>query len=253
MQGASPAAARRDLQHGTTRRRPMSAGTTRPDRDARFTQLAPRLAEVTLDVRAGVWDPRTTWDAGRGWFTVLVLDGLLVGEASLDGVAAAHLRMAGDLVDPVAPREHVLSSEAVTWRVLEDARLAILGRRFLAATREHPGLTLALYRRQADQLDRAFRLAALTQLPRVEQRIVALFRALGDERGRIVPTGVVVDLPVTHEGIGRLVGAKRPTVSLALKQLDREGILGRRGSRWFIDRRATALAGDVGPLPTLAA
>src|SRR3712207_6032358 len=102
MQGASPAAARRDLEHGSTRPRATTvAGTPRPDRDARFTQLAPRLAEVTLDVRAGVWDPRTTWDPGRGWFTVLVLDGLLVGEASLDGVAAAHLRMAGDLVDPV--------------------------------------------------------------------------------------------------------------------------------------------------------
>jgi DNA-binding IclR family transcriptional regulator len=39
---------------------------------------------------------------------------------------------------------------------------------------------------------------------------------------------VVVRLQLTHELIGRLIGARRPTVSLALHALAEEGILERR-------------------------
>jgi DNA-binding IclR family transcriptional regulator len=50
----------------------------------------------------------------------------------------------------------------------------------------------------------------------------------------------VVELPVTHAALGRLVGAKRPTVSLALKSLAEAGLVRQCGSRWVLAPEALA-------------
>ena len=179
-----------------------------PTEDADPTVAARRLAEVRLEVPAGAWDPRTAPDAARGAFAV---------------------------------RDAALCDERVSWRALEDSVVAVLGARFLAATRRYPALTVALHRRQVEQAGRAARHAAVAQLPRVDQRIVALLCGVAEERGRVGPDGVVVDLDLTHAAIGRLIGSKRPTVSLALKALAEDGLVSRCGARWLIDRRATML------------
>jgi hypothetical protein len=44
----------------------------------------------------------------------------------------------------------------------------------------------------------------------------------------VTPGGLVVPLQFTHEALGRLIGARRPTVSLALKELSSAGLLSRR-------------------------
>src|SRR3712207_8717441 len=54
--------------------------------------------------------------------------------------------------------------------------------------------------------------------------------------GRIVPDGVVIPLQLSHQMIGQLVGAQRPTVTLALGKLAAAGDVVRRG-----DRKSTRL------------
>jgi hypothetical protein len=73
---------------------------------------------------------------------------------------------------------------------------------------------------------------------------------LAERWGRMTPAGVSVPLGLTHETIGRLVGARRPTVSLALKQLAASGTITRReDGAWLLeDDSARALAPD-GPAP----
>lgn len=46
---------------------------------------------------------------------------------------------------------------------------------------------------------------------------------LADRWGRVTPDGVIVPLKLTHEALGRLVGAQRPTVTLALGELVASG------------------------------
>ena len=59
----------------------------------------------------------------------------------------------------------------------------------------------------------------------------------------MTPSGVVVPLSLTHELLGRLVGARRPTVSLALKALIDRGALVRRQDRsWLLLEPAPDLA-----------
>jgi hypothetical protein len=38
----------------------------------------------------------------------------------------------------------------------------------------------------------------------------------------VTPDGVVLRLPLTHQLLGRLIGARRPSVTSALQRLDRE-------------------------------
>jgi CRP/FNR family cyclic AMP-dependent transcriptional regulator len=211
-----------------------------PTPAAGLTGAATRLAEATIELRRGPWDPSADPPTGSG-FAVLVLDGLLMREVHLRGAPAAQLVIPGETIDPFADSASVMCGDRVTWRVVEDTRLAVLGARFAGATQRVPALAVALCRRQLAQAGRAARHAAVAQLPRVEQRIVALLCVLAEERGRVVRDGVLVDLPLTHQAIGHLIGAKRPTVSLALKVLADDGLVRREGAEWLVSRAATAL------------
>jgi CRP/FNR family cyclic AMP-dependent transcriptional regulator len=207
-----------------------------------LVRVARRLATATLELPPGPWDPGAAAAAASGAFAAILLDGLLLREVHLAESPAGGLVVAGDVVDAFAPAD----GARVTWSAVEDSTIALLGSRFLDVTRRLPGLTVALHRRHAEQAARAARHAAVAQLPRVEQRVLALLWELAEERGRVGVDGVTVDLPLTHAAIGRLIGAKRPTVSLALKALAAEGLVeGRRGC-WLISRRAATLSGLAG-------
>jgi CRP/FNR family transcriptional regulator, cyclic AMP receptor protein len=211
-----------------------------PEHPAGLLGLAARLADVTVTVSAGPWDPSTAHAAAAHWFTMLILDGVLLSELHLRGEPTAQLLLAGETLDPLACADRVLSSDRMTWTALEDATLAVLGARFLAATQRLPQLTAALCRQQAAQINRGMRYAAMTKPPRVEQRIIALFCAVAEEHGRVVGDGVQVELPLTYECLGRLIGAKRPTVSLALKTLAGDRLLTHKDKQWLLSRRLTA-------------
>jgi CRP/FNR family transcriptional regulator, cyclic AMP receptor protein len=204
--------------------------------DAAFIDVARRLAERTLELHAGEsWTARTVPAAVRDGFVILLVRGLMVRGVRVDGVTADELVFAGDALAPTWRDEGaVCVGETVTWRALEDSTIVVLGDRFLAAAGRQPALAVALCRRQLEQGARVARHAATTRLPRVDRRIVSLLCAVAEERGRMTPDGAVVELPVTHGALGRLVGAKRPTVSLALKSLAEAGLVRQTLDGWVL-------------------
>ena len=96
--------------------------------------------------------------------------------------------------------------------------MAVLDRRFLQATARWPGMA-ELMRRLSEQEHRIAVTGAICQLPRVEDRILAILRHFGGRAGSMGPDGLRVPLPLTHRALGRLIGAQRPTVSIALPNL----------------------------------
>jgi CRP-like cAMP-binding protein len=66
---------------------------------------------------------------------------------------------------------------------------------------------------------------AMLHLARTEDRIKLLFADLAESFGRVTTDGILIDLNLTHETIGGLVGSRRPSVSLALHTLASEGLL----------------------------
>ena len=84
-------------------------------------------------------------------------------------------------------------------------------------------------------------LLAIAQQHRLEDRLLLLFWQLADRYGRVGPEGVRLELRLTHELIGHLVGAYRPSVSAALTRLQQAGSCVATADRWIL----------LGPAPPL--
>jgi CRP/FNR family cyclic AMP-dependent transcriptional regulator len=80
----------------------------------------------------------------------------------------------------------------------------------------------------------AFHLA-VTQVTRVGERLLVVLWHLADRWGRVTPEGVALALPLTHETLGRIVGARRPAVTTALRELTQRGLVTRGAGRsWLL-------------------
>jgi CRP-like cAMP-binding protein len=65
----------------------------------------------------------------------------------------------------------------------------------------------------------------IAQLPRLEERLLALLWHLGDRFGHVEPGGVIVPLPLSHGTLAELVHARRPSVTTALSRLAERGLI----------------------------
>lgn len=183
--------------------------------------LAERLAIATLrQLPAGAWVPDTaTMAEDRHSLSVLVLKGVIVRDVLLAGRVSGHLFGPGDLLRPWSRTGTTLEPTSRWSCGADGAVVAELGDHFKRAACKWPGLSVVLHERLADQLEVATLRTAIVSMPRAEQRILALLWQLADQWGTATPDGVTVNLRLTHELIGRMVGARRPTVSLALQLL----------------------------------
>ena len=196
-------------------------------------QARERAIVAVFEPPTGTWSP-SGLDSDSHPFALLVLDGLIMREQVLAGSTATELLGPGDIVDfKVEPDALVPST--VFWTVPERATVALLDDRLLSVIRMWPSVGRVVFQRLARRGARLATHRAIAQLPRVEQRLVAYFAHIAERWGRVGPSGLVVPLHLTHETLGRLIGARRPTVSLALKELANTGMVERRGDgAWVI-------------------
>jgi CRP/FNR family transcriptional regulator, cyclic AMP receptor protein len=186
-----------------------------------------RVGVPTVRLDGGAWSPESLTTAARGAFALLVCGGLIVRELELAGTVTAELLGPGDIVDFGSAREPLLATRE-RWHISGSAKVAILDDRVLPALHAWPTLGARLIARAARQAARAGDQRAISQLPRVELRIRALLWHLAERWGRMGPAGVVVPIDLTHTALGHLVGARRSTVTLALGELTRAGLVARR-------------------------
>jgi CRP/FNR family transcriptional regulator, cyclic AMP receptor protein len=210
--------------------------------------LAERIVVVPAhELSAGRWSPEVALGDGARPFAVLLLRGMVTHEITVAGRRSANLLGPGDLFRPWRDGDASVPYEA-RWTATHGTEIAVLDGRFVMATRRWPRLSTVVYDRLAEQLEAAAVRAAIVGLPRVEERVLALFWQLADHWGIVTADGVVVRLALTHAAIGRLVAARRPTVSLALHALADAGLLWRGATDdWVLarDSRATLAADCV--------
>ena len=164
---------------------------------------------------------------------VFVIDGLLLCERPIGSVRSAEIVGPGDLLphpaeanDPTSPR--------ATWTCLTNARLAVVDVADAARTVAWPRISARLLADVEAQLHRASQATAIAHLPRVADRVHATLWRLAERFGRVTPEGVKLRLDLTHRTIGTLVGARRPTVSIALRCLDETGAVVRTADGWLL-------------------
>jgi CRP-like cAMP-binding protein len=219
-------------------------------------QLPKASAAITVAARqapAGPWTPPASRPEGMIGF--LVLDGSILRDVSFGGRSCAHLIGPGDVLDPWMQMD-VSPCGTARYRIVEDAQLAILNTRFVRNAAPWPQVLPAVMERLVRQHEQILGLYALALLPRVDTRIVAFFWHLAQRWGRVGRDGVIIPLDLTHRTLGELVGGRRPTISVALAELDQAGMLSRRpDGSWALSRDSWQLLADtpcpVDPTPVL--
>lgn len=164
----------------------------------------------------------------------ILIEGTLIQEVHLVDRVSACLLGPGAVLHDLGNYEASLPCE-MTWTSLGESRIAILDQQFEIAARRWPALWQVVHRRFAQQLKMLARWNGALGLPRVEQRVLAVFLLIADHWGVMRSDGILIRLPLSHECIGHMVAARRPTVSLALAGLAAEGLLMARGRHeWLL-------------------
>lgn len=188
----------------------------------------------TLNLPRGGWDGQRS-DMTPGGIGLLVLRGLLIRRVGVGGGFGAELLGRGDLLRPWQGEgaQSTLSS-TTGWRVLEEARIAVLDQPTAIRFARYPELTGPLV---AKALERSRNLAtamAIAHHSRVEVRLHMIFWHLADRWGRVRPDGVLIPLRLTHAMLADLVSARRPSVSTGLSEMARQGLVERIGAGWLL-------------------
>lgn len=195
--------------------------------------------------------PLPEWFAhAAGGPGLLILRGVMTREVHFGDRIASELLGTGDLVRPwdVDPDELVPS--IVVWRVLCPVSVALLDRDLAERMRAWLSFSEALLRRLAVRAQGLDVQRAIASHPRVDMRVVMLLWHLAGRWGRVNADGSVrIVLPLTHRLIGELVGAERPSVSVAVSRLSRAGLLTRTDREWCLhgamDEHAAAACAPV--------
>lgn len=212
--------------------------------------LGPQLGRLTVGVRwlgVGAWEGPPESDG----FGTLVCRGRLACAARLRERRSLVLAWPGDLLTPLGDGPQWLSA-SLSWEVLEPTVVADLDAGFAAAVARRPEVVPALSARAGAFTARTVGVVAVSHLPRVEDRLLGILLLLADEHGRVTSDGIVVDADVTHERLGQLMGAARPTVSLAFARLRELGLLDVREAEWVIRPDAAEALARTGPPPVSA-
>lgn len=220
---------------------------------AELPQVAAELTVAVRMLRSGDWVPSPHRPAGL--LGLLIVDGAILRTSPIADRSCTHLIGPGDIIDPWTQMELALSGPS-RYQVVEPVELAVLNSRFSRHAARWPQLLPAVMERLLRQNEQVSGLYALALLPRVDTRLIGFFWHLAQRWGRVTRDGVIIPLALTHRTLGELVGGRRPTISVALTELDQAGLLSRRPDGcWALARDSWKLLADtpcpIDPTPIL--
>lgn len=166
---------------------------------------------------------------------LLVLQGLLIRKVGVDGRFGAELLGDGDLLRPWQEETEPLTLRSSThWSVLQPVRLAVLDDGFARLVGRYPALAGRLIARAVERSRHLAVNMAIVHHARVDVRLHMLFWHLAARWGRVRGDGVTVPLRLTHSVLADLVAARRPTVTTALSELGRLGLVRSVDEGWLL-------------------
>jgi len=212
--------------------------------------LAPQLW-----LQPGPWAGRGSLGF-RGGIGVLVLEGLLIRRVGIEDRYGAELIGEGDLLRPNQESVSPLLPLTTHWSIVLPTRVASLDHAFEQRIAQYPELTRALVARAILRSKNLAVNMAIVHQARVDVRLHMLLWHLAARWGRVRSDGTVLRLRLTHAVLADLVAARRPTVTTALSELARRGLVKTDGETWILSGEApgelVAFAHDVGRRATRA-
>lgn len=184
-------------------------------------------------LRRGSWSREQTELVRKG-IGLLVLDGLLIRRVGVDGRYGAELLGEGDLLRPWQRNATASLPRTTGWRVLSPSRVALIDERVTQRIARYPDLVAGLVGRAIERSRNLAVNMAIVHQSRVDVRLQMLFWHLADRWGRVGTQGVVLPLRLTHSVLADLVAARRPTVTTALSELAKQGVVRPSDGGWVI-------------------
>ena len=225
------------------------------DHDLAEAVPAPRRGQAireclarTVVVPSGPWQglPDVPGEERVG---LLVLGGLVLRRVGIMNRFGAELLGEGDLLRPWQGEAELAPLPVTTgWRVLAPARMAVLDGAFVSRMAHYPQLFNRLIGRV---LERSRSLAvnvAIVHHARVDVRVHMMLWQLAGRWGRVGPDGVILPLRLTHQVLADLVAARRPTVTTALTDLARRGLIEPGKGGWLLVGQPPGELAELVPL-----
>jgi CRP/FNR family cyclic AMP-dependent transcriptional regulator len=193
------------------------------------------LVAATMVAFEGHWNPEEESESVRGGIGLLLLEGLVLRRVGRTGRYGAELLGPGDIMRPWQHNgEDVTLPFDTTFRVIEQAVLALLDVRFAARAAPYPEVAGALVGRAMQRSRTLVVNMAIAHYPRIDRRLLMLLWHLADRWGRVTPEGIRVPLRLTHQTLADLVASRRPSVTSGLQRLAQEGHVSKIGDNWLL-------------------
>jgi CRP-like cAMP-binding protein len=201
--------------------------------DADRQRLNGLLRVRQLTVETGCWEPPRLEPGSLG---LLVCEGLMMRRVSFGPASSAELLGPGDILRPA---ERDLIPEVVPhstgWRVVAAAKVAVIDRRATAIIGRFPELSAAIAARLVRRSRCLAYLMAAQHFRRVNDALLATLWHIAAMWGKVTVVGVLLPFDLTHTTLAEIVGAQRPTTTVAIHKLEAQGRLRREASgRWVL-------------------
>jgi CRP/FNR family transcriptional regulator, cyclic AMP receptor protein len=199
-------------------------------------EIAGLLRVEVVEFDTGPADLAAVAEEPEGWLGLLILEGLFLVTLEAGHGRVGWLIGTDDFIRPWDMPELCLTSDT-SCHALKPTRVALLDRDFGRRIGGAPAVTRALLSRAARTSHWLLAKSLIVSCTLVEERLMLLFALLGERWGKVTPTGIRLDLPLTHRVLASLCGARRPSVTMALRTMQTENVLERiTGGGWLLSR-----------------
>lgn len=220
---------------------------------ARRAQAIEELTAQMLRVPAGPWsaEPSTSRPGDIG---LLVFKGLMLRRVGIEGRYGAELLGECDVLRPGQGEDGPSPTLSTTtgWSVIEPTRLAVLDRHFAHRLVRYPELVGRLIGRAVQRSRNLAVNMAIVHQARVDVRLHMLLWHLAGRWGRVRSDGTLLPVRLTHTVLADLVAARRPTVTSALSELSRGGLVTFVDEGWLLKGEPPGELLDVADVPLAA-
>jgi CRP/FNR family cyclic AMP-dependent transcriptional regulator len=196
----------------------------RERRSAFDSDAARRLVARVRHRPRGPFDAATIVPEPADSLGLLVLDGLIALGLDAGRAQVSWLIGPGDLIRPWDMRETCLT-EQPRWHAITNTRVALLDGDFSRRAGGIPVVARSVVARAAQTSQWLLAKSLIVSAPVIEERLLLLFALLAERWGKVRSEGVWLELPLTHDMLARMTGARRPSVSTALRSLDDAGLV----------------------------
>ncbi len=206
------------------------------------------LITDVIRIEPGPWEEAGQPPGNPLFLGYLILDGAVTREIIIAGRPSLELLGPGDLIRPwIVPEPLDAMHVTAEWSLISAGHFAVIDEDFHRQSQEFPSVLTVLMDRVVARARWLGFQVALCQVPRIDLRLLLLFRYLAERWGDESPRGTRISIRLSHRNLAAMIGARRPKVSSALTALADERLIEQdKDGTW------TFFAADIDPMAILA-